>query len=205
MKANIQINSSDHDQVSKLALSLTELGYRIVDLSEQVNLHPKADLIITDSSDSIKKQTETPSIDIRLLTNTTKAKLKSQVDHYLDKKKDSIEEGPASSLSSKLNDRIFVRYKDKMVKLYIDQILYVEADRNYCQIFCKDKEYIVSVPLKNMEAKLPIESFFRIHRSYLVNLNHIDEVAETHLVIARKALPVSKSLRSALLKRLQTI
>ena len=56
-----------------------------------------------------------------------------------------------------------------------------------------------------MEAKLPISDFFRIHRSYIVNLRQIDEVSETHLVIAKKALPISKTLRSDLLQRLQTI
>ena len=92
-----------------------------------------------------------------------------------------------------------------MVRLEIDQILYIEADRNYSRIFCTNKEYVVAVTLKAMETKLPEHYFFRIHRSYVVNLAHIDEVAETHLVIARKALPVSKSLRSSLLRRLQTI
>lgn len=105
----------------------------------------------------------------------------------------------------KLEDRIFVRHKEKMVKLEIEQVLCVEADRNYSRIHSKNKEYMVAVTLKNMASKLPGSVFYRIHRSYIVNLLHVDEVAETHLVIAQKALPISKTLKAGLLKRLQTI
>jgi len=104
-----------------------------------------------------------------------------------------------------LEDRIFVRHKDKMIKLEIEQILYIEADRNYSHIFTKEKKYVLTTTLKKLETKLPDSDFFRIHRSYIINLRQIDEVAETHLVIATKALPISKTLRSALMKRLQTI
>ncbi|WP_235296321.1 LytR/AlgR family response regulator transcription factor [Portibacter marinus] len=105
----------------------------------------------------------------------------------------------------KIKDRIFVRHKERMVKLEIEHILYIEADSNYSRIFSKEKSYLLATTLKTMEAKLPDSHFFRIHRSYIVNLKQIDEVAETHLVIARKALPISKSLRSGLMRRLQTI
>ncbi|MEO6288900.1 MAG: LytTR family DNA-binding domain-containing protein, partial [Ginsengibacter sp.] len=59
--------------------------------------------------------------------------------------------------------------------------------------------------LKDMEDKLPPEHFVRIHRSYIVNISHIDEVAGSHVVIFKKAIPMSKVLRIELLKRLQTI
>ena len=205
MKSNIQIISSDHSLVSEIAMSLVELGYNIVDLRHPTELNLEAELIITDHPNIVTKSSkDIPSINIHELANATKANIKDHIDKLLPHREPDAEGSPAST-SHKLDDRIFVRYKEKMIKLQIDQILYVEADRNYCRIFCTDKDYIISVPLKNMETKLPDWAFFRIHRSYLVNLNHIDEVAETHLVIARKALPISKSLRPALLKRLQTI
>jgi DNA-binding LytR/AlgR family response regulator len=59
--------------------------------------------------------------------------------------------------------------------------------------------------LKEMDEKLPNKHFFRIHRSYIINLSQIKEIAATHMVIGYKALPVTKSLREELLKRIQTI
>jgi DNA-binding LytR/AlgR family response regulator len=104
-----------------------------------------------------------------------------------------------------LSDRIFVRYKEKMVKIIIADILYIEADRNYCHIVTKSKEYTLATTLKVMEEKLPAGHFLRVHRSFMINLTQVDEVAESHVIIDRKAIPLSHILRENLLKRIQTI
>ena len=104
-----------------------------------------------------------------------------------------------------LSDSIFVKSNDKMVKIVIENIFYIEAERNYCQIFSKDKSYLLVMTLKEIGEKLPEANFLRVHRSFIVNLAHIDEVAGTHLVVSRKAIPLSKACREDLLKRLQTI
>ncbi len=104
-----------------------------------------------------------------------------------------------------LNDRIFVKHNEKMLKIDIKDIRYIEADRNYCRIFSSDREYLLVMTLKDIDEKLPQNHFLRIHRSYIINLAQIDEIAGTHVVISRKAIPMSKAMRSELLKRLQTI
>jgi DNA-binding LytR/AlgR family response regulator len=104
-----------------------------------------------------------------------------------------------------LNDRIFVRHNEKMLKIDIKDIYYIEADRNYCRIFSQNREYLLVMTLKDIDEKLPQNHFLRIHRSYIINLSQIDEVAGTHVVISKKAIPMSKVMRTELLKRLQTI
>ncbi|MCG2419314.1 response regulator [Aequorivita sp. F47161] len=104
-----------------------------------------------------------------------------------------------------LNDRIFVRHNEKMLKINIKDIYYIEADRNYCRIFSQGREHLIVMTLKDIDEKLPQKHFLRIHRSYVINLSQIDEVAGTHVVIAKKAIPMSKAMRTELLKRLQTI
>lgn len=104
-----------------------------------------------------------------------------------------------------LNDRIFVRHNEVMVKIIISDILYLEADRNYCNVCTKNNIYLLVNTLKNMEDKLPIEQFQRIHRSFIVNLNHVDEVAQNHITVENKILPLSKELRKDLLDRLRLV
>lgn len=119
----------------------------------------------------------------------------------------------ASNLNSKseklapfiLSNCIFVRHHEKMVKVDIKDIHYIEAERNYCRIYSKGKEYLLVMTLKDMDEKLPNQYFLRVHRSFIVNLSQIDEIATNHIVIAKKAIPVSKSLKEELLNRLQTI
>lgn len=110
-----------------------------------------------------------------------------------------------NDLPFKINDCIYVRYQEKMVKVPMHEIFYIEAERNYCRIHTKEKEYLQVMTLKDMEEKLPLNYFLRIHRSFIVNLSQIDEVGSDHLVVHRKAIPVSKALRGDLLKRLQTL
>ena len=104
-----------------------------------------------------------------------------------------------------LSDRIFVRHKEKMIKIMVADILYMEADRNYSRIFTNNKEYLLAITLKSIEEKLPLDLFVRIHRSYIINLAHIDEVADGHVVIAQKAIPLSAGLKEQLLQRIQTL
>ncbi len=104
-----------------------------------------------------------------------------------------------------LKDRIFVRHKEKMVKVLISDILYVEADRNYSRIFTGIKEYLLSITLKTIEEKFPPGLFLRIHRSYIVNMAHIDEVAESHVTIMQKPIPLSAGLKEQLMERIQTL
>jgi DNA-binding LytR/AlgR family response regulator len=104
-----------------------------------------------------------------------------------------------------LSDRIFVRHREKMIKIIVADILYIEADRNYCRIFTKNKEYLLSITLKTIEEKLPGRIFLRTHRSYIINLAHIDEVAEGHVIIDQKAIPLSAGLKEQLLQHIQTL
>lgn len=118
---------------------------------------------------------------------------------------DIVKESPDDERPFILNDRIFVRHREKMVKIIFADILYIEADRNYSRIFTKNKEYLLCITLKTIEEKLPANIFLRTHRSYIINLSHVDEVAEDHVVISEKAIPLSAGLKEQLLQRIQKL
>ncbi len=104
-----------------------------------------------------------------------------------------------------LSDCIFIRNNDKMIKIFINDLLYVEAERNYCKLHCKNKEHLLVSTLKDLTEKLPSNLFLRIHRSFIVNISHIDEIATTHVVIAKKAIPITAELKKELLLHLQKV
>ena len=103
-----------------------------------------------------------------------------------------------------LSDRIFVRSKEKMIKIMVADILFIEADRNYSRIFTSNREYLLSVNLKAIEEKLSGNIFIRIHRSYIININQIEEMAENYVLITGKPIPMSAGLKENLLQRIQT-
>jgi len=104
-----------------------------------------------------------------------------------------------------LSDRIFVREKGKMIKIFLSDILYVEADGAYSRIISSNKVFILAVNLRNLEEKIASDLLMRVHRSYIVNLKHIDSIEENCLAINRKVIPVSRSYWSEFLKRVNVI
>jgi len=68
--------------------------------------------------------------------------------------------------------RIAVPSADGSEFIAVDDIMYIEADRSYCSIvLADDRKLMVSKSLSNIEELLPKDIFFRIHKSYLINLN----------------------------------
>ncbi|WP_142783297.1 LytR/AlgR family response regulator transcription factor [Changchengzhania lutea] len=104
-----------------------------------------------------------------------------------------------------LSDCIFVRHHEKMVRVNIKDILYIEAERNYCRIYSKDKQYLLATTLKDIDSKLSHQHFLRVHRSFIVNISRIDEIATSHIVISRKAIPISSESKKQLLQHIQKV
>ena len=108
---------------------------------------------------------------------------------------------------STMEDRMFIRDKDQMVKLIFESILFLQADRNYCKIFTEEKDYFLSTPLRSLEEELPKKKFIRVHRSYIVNLDQIDAISEfrEYVTIKKHIIPVSRRNREELTKWLKLL
>jgi DNA-binding LytR/AlgR family response regulator len=104
-----------------------------------------------------------------------------------------------------LGDRIFVRFNSRLIKILLKDILYIEAERNYCNIITEENNYMVVCTLKTIEAKLLAGDFVRVHRSYIVNILKLDALAEDYVEINKKLIPVSKTYKDILLSKIQTI
>jgi DNA-binding LytR/AlgR family response regulator len=119
-----------------------------------------------------------------------------------------IEEATSNQSTEKpfiLSDCIFVRNNDKMIKIPLDEILYIEADRNYSKINTLKKQYLLVSTLKDFDEKLTSNYFIRLHRSFIVNISQIDEIATSHIVIGKKAIPLSVDMKRELLSHIQKI
>lgn len=108
---------------------------------------------------------------------------------------------------SKLEDRLFIRHMDKMVMVSMSEILFLEADRNYCTIVSQDQKFLVSIPLGNIEAMLPKHIFIRTHRSFIVNGLQVKVLGENmeYLMVGTHQVPVSRRLKEEVMKRFMTL
>ncbi len=96
----------------------------------------------------------------------------------------------------------FIRKGKEMVRLYIDEILYIESLKDYVQIFQKDQKFIYKARISDMEEELQDEHFLRIHKSFLVNTSKIRSVSPTEITIEGTRLPVGRSYKTLVQKKL---
>lgn len=104
-----------------------------------------------------------------------------------------------------LNDSLFVRNNSMLVKLKFTDIMYLEADSNYTNIFASNKKYVIRSTLKELEHKLEGHSFSRIHKSFLINLNAIDAIEAQSVHVGGKEIPISRTQHSWLLNQINTL
>lgn len=105
-----------------------------------------------------------------------------------------------------LPDRLFVKINDRLVRLFFRDILWVEADDYYCKIVTREREWLIGQTLKKFNESLAtVPEMMRVHRSYLVNLTHIEEIGDVYLHINKHQIPVSRSARDELLAHLRKI
>ncbi len=96
----------------------------------------------------------------------------------------------------------FVKDAGALVKVKVDDILFIQADDNYSRIFTVNKNYLISSTLKKVDNKLPKTNFVRIHRSYIVNINFIDKIKDGYLFIEKHQLPIGRSYHETLNNRI---
>jgi len=97
---------------------------------------------------------------------------------------------------------LYVRADRKMVKILIDEILYVESLKDYVRIFAADKQIITKQTITSLEEMLPESGFFRVHRSYVVSQNKIDSWNQHAVFIGKTEIPVGPLYRQEIIRRL---
>ena len=95
----------------------------------------------------------------------------------------------------------FIKSEYRILKVNYDDIIFCEGLKDYTQVYTtkKSKPIITLQNLKTFAERLPAKDFVRIHRSYIVSLNHIDSITKKEVEIADKILPIGNSYRNNLL------
>jgi two-component system, LytTR family, response regulator len=107
--------------------------------------------------------------------------------------------------SSDGRDYLFARSNGILVKIRINDIRFVQALGDYVTIHTDKKHYTIHSTLKAMEEKLPAERFYRLHRSYLVAVDHIETVEENTAYLGKQNLPIGEQFKKGLLQKLNLI
>ena len=102
----------------------------------------------------------------------------------------------------KEQDLLFIKTGRKVVSIRYTDILYLEAHKEYLCIHTVQQKHLVYKRMKEMALGLPSQ-FIRIHNSYIVNLQHLENTAQQTVIIAGKVLPVSNTYKDGFQDRLK--
>lgn len=94
---------------------------------------------------------------------------------------------------------MYIRQGDSFQRINWEEILYVETMQNYLKLHLRHKTFIIHQTMTSLEDMLPKESFFRIHKSFLVNISCIDTISGGRLFVNGIELPISKYRKEDLL------
>jgi len=109
------------------------------------------------------------------------------------------------SITEKESLFTFFRSDRKMVKVNFKDILYIESIGDYLKIHTLEEVIITRETMKMVLEKMPTHLFLRIHRSFIIAVEKISSFTNEHIVIIKKALPISRSYRDKVIQQLQSI
>jgi len=105
----------------------------------------------------------------------------------------------ASSMPSP--DFFFIKCDHVFEKVFFNDVLYLEAMQNYCILYTPTRKLIAYITLTGLEEKLPKTNFLKVHKSFIVNLEKITALDGNDLFIGKAQIPVSRSLKEDVMKR----
>ncbi|MBO3116399.1 response regulator transcription factor [Winogradskyella sp. DF17] len=117
----------------------------------------------------------------------------------------SVPEGDSNKVETSSGNDLYVNIDRRLIKIDIPSIYLVEAKGDYIQVKTEEKNYTVHSTLKKIEDKLPDTLFLKVHRSYIINVDKIIDIEDNSVLIKRDVIPVSRSNRPELMKRLNLL
>lgn len=92
-------------------------------------------------------------------------------------------------------DYFFVKADRKIIKLFFNQILYIEGLKDYVVLHTANQKIITAMNIKTIYDKLPQKIFARVSKSYVININHIDSVDNNTIYIGTNEIPIGNIYR----------
>ncbi len=100
---------------------------------------------------------------------------------------------------------IFIKEGKHFAKVLLKDVQYIEAFGSYCKLYSGEKVFTISCNLNTIMQKISEQEFVRIHRSYVVNLQHVSGINGDHMEINGTNLPVGYTYKKMLMEKLRFV
>lgn len=102
-------------------------------------------------------------------------------------------------------DELYINIDRRLIKLKFKEIQLIEAKGDYIEIITDSDTYRVHSTLKKIKEKLPSSIFLQVHRSYIINFSKIVDIEDNSVLIEKNVIPISRSNRPELMRRLNLL
>jgi two-component system LytT family response regulator len=100
------------------------------------------------------------------------------------------------------NNEFFVKINQEMVKILLDEILFIEAYGDYVKVVTEEDSNLVLSTMKSFENDLSKDKFIRVHKSYIINIDKVERFNSKFAEIGVTKIPLSRNKKEDLIKAL---
>ena len=102
-----------------------------------------------------------------------------------------------------LSKFIFVKSEYENLKVNLDEIKYIEGLKDYIKIYTSAERPILTLnSLKNFEDKLGHLNFVRVHKSFIISIQHIHSVQRNRIIIDNKRIPIGLNYKDEFINKI---
>ena len=189
--------------VDVIFLDIHMPGFTGFDFVQTLRNSPKIVLTTSDTNFAIEAYEYEAIVDYLVKPIT-----QERFDKSIKKVKNSLAQQPKitpTNSNTTVGDELYINIDRRLIKLKFDEILLIEAKGDYIDVRTEKELHRVHNTLKKIKEKLPEELFLQIHRSYIINFTKIIDIEDNSVLIDKNVVPISRSNRPELMRRLNLL
>ncbi|RRQ48045.1 DNA-binding response regulator [Maribacter algicola] len=194
----------NHQDIDIVFLDIHMPGFTGVDFVQTLKNPPKIVLTTSDTDFGIAAYEYEAIVDY-LVKPITPERFEKSVQKIINAKnsrqKNVKPEGPGPSG----DEDLYINIDRRLIKLKLEEILVIEAKGDYIDIKTIKEQFRVHTTLKKIKEKLPEKLFLQIHRSFIINFTKIIDIEDNSVLIEKNVIPISRSNRPELMRRLNLL
>jgi DNA-binding LytR/AlgR family response regulator len=179
-------------------------GFSGVDFVQTLKDSTKIVLITSDTNFAIAAYEYEAIVDY-LVKPITPGRFHKSIRKIKSAVKKGSSEAPKDMEDNGDQEDLYINIDRRLIKLKLEEILYIEAKGDYIDITTISQQYRVHTTLKKIREKLPEKTFFQNHRSFIINFTNIIDIEYNSVLIEKKVIPISRSSRPELMRRLNLL
>lgn len=180
-------------------------GFSGIDFVQTLKNPPRIVLTTSDTNFAIEAYEYEPIVDYLVKPITQERFEKSIVKIKSALSKKTVTDQVSTKTASNAEEDIYINIDRRLIKLKLDDILIIEAKGDYIDVKTEKKTYRVHNTLKGIKDKLPENIFLQIHRSFIINFTKIIDIEDNSVLIEKSVIPISRSNRPELMRRLNLL